>query len=79
MQIFNFVRRMLQQIGRYKEDFVTNNDERKFTFLHHLNPRKALGVDSISPQILRLVSPVLAEKVTKLINFCILNGSLPSE
>ena len=47
--------------------------------LDHLNPRKAVGVDGISPRILRLGSPVLAEKVTKLINFCILNRSLPSE
>ena len=42
-------------------------------------PRKAVGVDGISPRILRLGSPVLAEKVTKLIKFCILNRSLPSE
>ena len=42
-------------------------------------PRKAVGVDGISPRILRLGSPVLAEKVTKLINVCILNRSLPSE
>ena len=24
---------MLQQIGRYKEDFETNNDDNKFTFV----------------------------------------------
>ena len=47
--------------------------------LDHLNPRKAVGVDGISPRILRLGSPVLAEKVAKLINFCMLNRSLPSE
>ena len=47
--------------------------------LDHLNPRKAVGVDGISPRILRLGSPVLAERVTNLINFCILNRSLPSE
>ena len=47
--------------------------------LDHLNPRKAVGVDGISPRILRLGSPVLAEEVTKLINFCIVNRSLPSE
>ena len=29
----------------------------------HLNPRKAVGVDGISPRILRLGSPVLAEKL----------------
>ena len=47
--------------------------------LDHLNPRKAVGVDCISPRILSLGSPALAEKVTKLINFCILNRLLPSE
>ena len=47
--------------------------------LDHLNPRKAVGVDCISPRILSLGSPALAEKVTKSINFCILNRSLPSE
>ena len=47
--------------------------------LDHLNPRKAVGVDGISPRILRLGSPVLAEEVTKLINFFIVNRSLPSE
>ena len=47
--------------------------------LDHLNPRKAVGVVGISPRILRLGSPVLAEKVAKLINFCMLNRSLPSE
>jgi len=47
--------------------------------LDHLNPRKAVGIDGISPRILRLGSPVLAEEVTNLINICILNRSLPSE
>ena len=47
--------------------------------LDHLNLRKAVGVDGISLRILRLGSPVLAEKVTKLISFYILNRSLPSE
>ena len=50
-----------------------------YNILDHLNPRKAVGVDGISPRILRLGSPVLAEEVTKLINFCILNRSLPPE
>ena len=43
--------------------------------LDHLNPRKALGVDGISPRLLHLGSPVLAEEVTNLINFCILDRS----
>ena len=47
--------------------------------MDHLNPRKEVGVDGISPRIFRLGSPVLAEKVTKLTNFYILNRSSPSE
>ena len=47
--------------------------------LDHLNQKKAVGGDSISPRILRLGSSVLAEKVTNLINFCILSCSLPFE
>ena len=43
-----------------------------------LNPRKAVGVDGISPCILRLSAPVLADEVTKLINYliCIVPGQL---
>ena len=48
-----------------------------YNILDHLNPRRAVGVNGISPRILRLGSPVLTEEVTKLINFCILNRSLP--
>ena len=54
--------RLLSRIHLY----IRNN-------LDHLNQRKAVGVDGISPRILRLGSPVLAEKVTKLISFYILN------
>ena len=46
------------------------------SILDHLNSKKAVGVDGISQRILRLESPALAEKVTNLINFCILNRSL---
>ena len=35
MQKSNFARRMLQQIGGYKEDFETNNDENKFIFVEN--------------------------------------------
>ena len=48
-----------------------------YNILDHLNPGRAVGVNGISPRILRLGSPVLTEEVTKLINFCILNRSLP--
>ena len=32
-----------------------------------LNPQKAVGVDGISPRILRLSAPFLADEVTKLV------------
>ena len=50
-----------------------------YNILDHLNPRRAVVVNGISPRILRLGSPVLTEEVTKLINYCILNRSLPPE
>lgn len=37
--------------------------------LEHLNPRKAVGVDGISPRLLRLSTPALAEEATNLIFF----------
>ena len=43
--------------------------------LDHLNLRKAVGVDGISPRILHLGSPVLAEKVANVINFWIYENS----
>ena len=45
--------------------------------LDNLNPRKAVGVDSISPRLLRLLAPVTAEEITSLINFLIANRSWP--
>ena len=44
-----------------------------------LNPEKAVGVDGISPRILRLCAPVLADEVTKLINYLICTRSWPTE
>ena len=42
-----------------------------------LYPRKA--VDGISPCLLRLSAPVMAEEITRLINFLIANRSWPDE
>ena len=39
--------------------------------LDNLNPRKAVGADGISPRLLRLSAPVMAEEITRLINFLI--------
>ena len=66
---------------RFSSEFNYSPDSTShiYNILDHLNPRKAAGVDGTSPRILRLGSLVLTEEVTKLINFCILNRSLPSE
>ena len=47
--------------------------------LDNLNPRKAVGADAISPRFLRLSAPVMAEEITRLINFLIANCSWPDE
>ena len=47
--------------------------------INNLNPMKAVRVDGISPRLLRLSAPVLAEEVTKLINYFIANHTWPSE
>ena len=44
-----------------------------------LNPRKAVGDDGISPRIMRLSAPVLADEVTKLINYLICTRSWRTE
>ena len=43
--------------------------------LDNLNPRKAVGADGISPHLLRLSEPVMAEEIILLINFLIANRS----
>ena len=47
--------------------------------LANLNPLEAVSVDGISPRLLRLASPILAEDVTQLINYLIFNQSWPTE
>ena len=47
--------------------------------IDNLNPRKAVGADGISPCLLRLSAPVMAEEITRLINFLIANRSWPDE
>ena len=46
--------------------------------LDNLNPRKAVGAD-ISPRLLRLSAPVMAEEITRSINFLIANRSWPDK
>ena len=47
--------------------------------LDNLNPRKAVGADGISPRLLRLSALVMAEEITRLINFLIANRSWPDK
>ena len=47
--------------------------------LENLNPQKAVGANSISPRLLRLSAPVMAEDITRSINFLIPNRSWPNE
>ena len=47
--------------------------------LDNLNPREAVGADGISPHLLRPSAPVMAEEITRLINFLIANRSWPDE
>ena len=47
--------------------------------LDNLNPRKAVGADGISPRLLRLSAPVMAEEITRLINILITSCSWPDE
>ena len=43
-----------------------------------LSPRKAVGIDKISSQLLRIAAPVIAPVVVRLINFSFSSGSFPS-
>ena len=45
--------------------------------LDTLDPRKAVGCDKISQRLLRLSSPVIAEPITRLINYFITNRQWP--
>ena len=45
--------------------------------LDSLHPRKAVGCDKISQRLLRLSSPVIAEPITRLINYFITNRQWP--
>ena len=47
--------------------------------LDDLNPRTAVGADGISPRLLRLSAPVMAEEITRSINFLIANRSWPDK
>jgi len=47
--------------------------------LDNLNPQKKVGADGISPRLMRLSAPVMAEEVTHLINFLTANRSWPDE
>ena len=47
--------------------------------LDNLNPRNAVGAHGISPRLLRLSQPIMAEEITRLINVLIANRSWPDD
>ena len=47
--------------------------------LDNLNARKTAGAEGISSLLLRLSAPVMAEEITRLINFLIANRSWPDK
>ena len=49
----------------------------KRKILDTLDPCKAIGCDKISQRLLRLSSPVIAEPITRLINYFITNRQWP--
>ena len=59
--------------------FEPVNAEYIRTVLNGIDPKKAVGVDDISPRLLKLSAPALAEEVTRLINYFITTSSWPSE
>ena len=56
--------------------FVTVRDTKDI--LDKLNPRKAIGCDTISQRLLRISSPVIAQPLTTLINYFIVKCSWPT-
>ena len=55
--------------------FEPVNSEYIRTVLNGIEPKKAVGVDNISPRLLKLSAPALAEEVKRLINYFITTSS----
>ena len=58
-------------------NFVQITEDYIKTILINLDPTKSVGCDNISQRLLRLASPVIAEPLTKMINFFIVNRAWP--
>ena len=68
-----------RQVLEHPFTFETVSSSYVKEILDNLNPRKAVGADGISPRLLRLSAPVMAEEITRLINFLIVNCSWPDQ
>ena len=79
MTILVFLRSHQKQVLEHPFTFETVSSSYVKEILDNLNPRKAVGVDGISPRLLRLSAPVMAEEITRFINFLIVNCSWPDQ
>ena len=59
--------------------FQTVNVEYVRNILNNLKPKKSVGVDDISPRLLKLSTPAIADAVTELINHFITSQTWPTE
>ena len=62
-----------------KLNFQDVSESKVQRLLFSLNPRKSTGVDKIPAKIIRIVSPVIANCLTKIFNRAISNESFPFE
>ena len=58
--------------------FQTVNVEYVRKILNNLEPKKSVGVDDISPRLLKLSAPAIANAVTELINYFITSLTWPT-
>jgi retron-type reverse transcriptase len=71
---------LIAQSGTYENfNFHAVTTSHVCDILNNLNPKKAVGVDGITPRLLRLSAPILANEIAKLINFNISINSWPSK
>lgn len=72
------IRILAEQTGDQRFQFAPVKVSYIGEILVNLNPRKAIGCDKISQRLLRLSSPLIAEPVTCLINYFIINRQWPT-
>ena len=64
-------------INQFIIPLITVQETQKF--IDNLSPSKATGADEISVKVLKLVSPVLVQPMTRLINLSIMSGCFPTK